>query len=74
MLALAEKYGPKGFAAFQMIASETRSPNQFAKGGLKTAIEQGHSWNARYFEIWETDAMKANFHPVLKEMATRLRK
>ena len=74
MLTLAKKYGPKGFAAFQMIASETRTPKQFAEGGLKTAIERGLSWNARYFEIWETDAMNTDLHPMLMEMATRLKK
>jgi hypothetical protein len=74
MLTLAEKFGPKGFAAFQMIAGETRSPQQFAEGGLKTAIEQGLSWNARYFEIWETDAMNPKLQPALKDMAKRLRK
>jgi hypothetical protein len=73
MLALAAKYGPKGFAAFQMIASETRSPGQFAEGGLKAAIEQGLSWNARYFEIWETDAMNPELHPTLQAMATRIK-
>ena len=71
---LAEKYGPKGFAAFQMIASETRSPGQFAEGGLKAAIEQGLSWNARYFEIWETDAMNPGLDGMLTEMAGRLKK
>ncbi len=74
MLVLAEKYGPKGFAAFQMIASETRSPQQFAEGGLKAAVEQGLTWNARYFEIWQNDAMNPELHEMLRELAARLKK
>ncbi|HVA50234.1 MAG TPA: beta-galactosidase [Pirellulales bacterium] len=74
MLALAEKYGPKGFAAFQMIASESRTPQQFAEGGIKTAINQGLSWNAHYFEIWELDAMNPELHAMLTEMAVKVKK
>jgi hypothetical protein len=69
MHAIAREYGPRGFAAFQMIASATRTPGQFAEGGLKAAVEQGLSWNARYFEIWETDAMNPKLQPLLTEMA-----
>lgn len=43
MMALAKQYGPKGFATSQMIASETRTPKQFADSGLKAAIEEGLS-------------------------------
>lgn len=73
MHAIAARYGPKGFAAFQMIASYTRTPTQFPPEGLKAAIEQGLSWNAHYFEIWETDAMNPELHPLLQEMAAKLR-
>ncbi len=31
-------------------------------------------WNARYFEVWETDAMNETLHPLLKEMAEKLKK
>jgi len=80
MLAIAAKYGPQGFAAFQMVASQTSNrsnpkfANLFAAGGLQAAFEQGFSWNARYFEIWETDAANAALHPMLNEWAARLRK
>ncbi|NMC21190.1 MAG: alpha/beta hydrolase fold domain-containing protein [Thermogutta sp.] len=74
MHALAAIYGPLGFAAFQMIGNETRQPERFAKGGLKAAIEQAMSWNARYFEVWQTDAMNEELHPMLKEMAAKLKK
>jgi hypothetical protein len=80
MHAIAREYGPKGFAAFQMVASQTPTrynpafSNLFAEGGLKAAVEQGLSWNARYFEIWETDAMNPNLRPMLTELATRLKK
>jgi hypothetical protein len=79
MHAIAAKYGPKGFAAFQMVASQTPNrsnpvfSNLFAEGGLKAAVERGMGWNARYFEIWETDAMNAQLHPTLKELAERLK-
>lgn len=72
MQALAKEYGPKGFSAWQMIASFTRTPNQYPEAGLRAAFEQGISWNARYFEIWETDAMNESLHPLLREMAARL--
>jgi len=80
MQAIAAKYGPRGFAAFQMVASQTSNrsnpkfANLFATGGLQAAFEQGFSWNARYFEIWETDAANAALHPMLTEWAARLRK
>jgi acetyl esterase/lipase len=79
MQAIAAKYGPQGFAAFQMVASQTSNrsnpkfANLFATGGLQAAFEQGFSWNARYFEIWETDAANAALHPMLTEWAARLR-
>jgi len=69
---IARAYGPRGFCAFQMIASAMRTPGQFAGGGLKAAFEQGLSWNARYFEIWETDAMNPELQPLLTEMASRI--
>lgn len=78
MIALAKEYGPKGFSAWQMIASQTANGanpkfNNFAPGGLKSAIEQGMSWNARYFEVWETDAMNEQLHSLLNEMADKLK-
>jgi hypothetical protein len=72
MHAIARREGPRSFAAFQMIASWTRSPGQFAPGGLRAAVEQGLGWNARYFELWETDAMNPQLHPQLTELAARL--
>jgi hypothetical protein len=80
MHAIAREYGPKGFAAFQMIASQTPSrynpafSNLFAEGGLKTAVEQGLSWDAHYFEIWQNDAMNPELHEMLRELAARLKK
>jgi hypothetical protein len=80
MHAIAAKYGQKGFAAFQMISSQTPSrfnpagSSRFAEGGLKVAVEQGMGWNARYFEIWQTDAMNPQLHPLLEELAARLKK
>lgn len=80
MHALAKQYGPKGFTAWQMVASQTANgsnpkfDNLFASRGLKAAVEQGMTWNARYFEIWETDATNEKLHPVLKELAEKLKK
>jgi hypothetical protein len=56
-----------------MIAGYTRTPGQFAEGGLKAAIEQGMTWNARYFEVWETDAMNEALHPLLTDISGRLK-
>ena len=72
MYALAAKYGPKGFCAFQMIGNQTRQPERFAEGGLKAAFEQGMKWNARYFEIWEVDALNRELHPMLSEISWQL--
>jgi hypothetical protein len=68
---IAKKYGAMGF---QMIASERRQPQQFAGGKLRNAVEQGMGWGARYFEVWELDAMDPVMHPVLKELASALEK
>ena len=68
---IAKKYGAMGF---QMIASERRQPRQFAGGKLRNAVEQGMGWGARYFEVWELDAMDPAMHPVLKELASALEK
>ncbi len=57
-----------------MIARYTRTPTQYPENGLKSAIEQGMSWNARYFEIWETDATNEKLHPLFKEFADKLKK
>lgn len=73
MHALASQYGPRGFAAFQMIGNETRQPERFATGGLKAAVEQGMRWNARYYEIWQVDAINPKLHPVLKDLAVKVR-
>jgi len=70
---IAAQYGRLGFSAWQMIASATKTPQQFAEGGLKAAMDQGMNWNARYFEIWETDAMNEAFHPYLKEAEAKLK-
>jgi hypothetical protein len=72
MFALAQHYGPLGFAAFQMIASETNTPEMFAQGGLREAVAQGMSWNARYFEVWAADAMNPSLHPILREIQGKL--
>jgi len=71
---IAERYGKRGFSAWQMIGNETRQPERFAKGGLRTAIEQGLHWNSRYFEIWVADVRNEKLHPMLKEMAAAVRK
>jgi len=76
--AIAQQYGPRGFAAFQMVASQTPNrsnpafSNLFAEGGLKTAVEQGLSWNAHYYEIWETDVTNPQLHPLLRQLAEKV--
>jgi len=78
MQALAQQYGPQGFAAFQMVASQTPNrsnpafSNLFAEGGLKAAVDQALDWNAHYFEIWESDATNAELHPLLGELAAKI--
>lgn len=72
MHALAMKYGPQGFAAFQMIGSFTRTPGRYPEGGLKAAFQQGLSWNARYFEIWQSDAMNPDLQPMLTATSAEL--
>jgi hypothetical protein len=73
MHAIAEKYGKRGFSAWQMIASMSRTPNRFAIGGLTATVEQGMKWNARYFEIWELDAMDPRLHDELKRLSARMK-
>jgi hypothetical protein len=74
MQALAKEYGPKGFSAWQMIASFSRTPQQYPERGLPAAFDQGIAWNARYFEIWETDAKNEELHTMLKEVSARIHK
>jgi hypothetical protein len=74
MHALARKYGRRSFAAFQLIGNETGQPERFGRGGARAAIEQGMSWGARYFEVWETDAMNPRMHDLLSAFAARIRK
>jgi len=69
---IAARYGPRGFAAFQMIGNVTRTPARLAPGGLDTAIRQALPWNARYFEVWEIDAKNPALHPLLQSWSTRL--
>ena len=45
---------------------------RFAAGGLKAAFEQGMKWNARYFEVWEVDAINRELHPLLSEISRQL--
>lgn len=73
MYAIAMQYGPKGFCAFQMIGNQTRQPERFDAGGLKASFEQGLKWNARYFEVWEIDAVNPELHPLLSEYSKRIK-
>ncbi|MBY0525817.1 MAG: beta-galactosidase [Gemmataceae bacterium] len=73
MHGLAQKYGKLSFAGFQMIGNETNQSERF-QGGLKGAVDQGMGWGARYFEVWKADAVNAQLHPTLKELATSVKK
>jgi hypothetical protein len=73
MHTLVKNYGAKTFIDFQLVANETHQPERFAAGGLKTAIAQGMTWGARYFEIWGMDARNVKLQPYLRELALQLK-
>jgi Beta-galactosidase len=73
MHVIAQIYGTKSFADFQLIGNETRQPERFASGGVRSAIEQGMSWGARYFEVWQTDAMNPGLHSTLRELSLKIK-
>jgi hypothetical protein len=72
MFALLRQAAGASFAAVQMVASYTLTPDRFGPGGIERAIDLAACTGVRYEEVWNNDILNPALEQLLRDAAARL--